>query len=630
MIKKTLLLGMFGISLFAGEDIDTLLDAIAQKTDLSEKTKLANSGVCVVWTRNDLQKMQITNLKQILKTLYPFGYDENRYGLSDPLGFNSNQPFVSQSIRLFIDNQEITSGLYGSGLFLMGDSDIDWVDHIEIYTQAPTYEYATESTIVLIKLYSKSIEKDEGSNVKLSAGSYGAWNIDGYNAGWIDDEWNYFAFGLYGDDKRQKHKSFQTTLSRDKNIGAVIATLHSQNANILLNAFTQDRDGFANVSIDATPTTSKIQAKYLHLGVDGKVNNFGYLLSYSYTNTKSDMDDDVTPQPTGVPIAMALSYEHDYVLTSELKYHFKIEKNKLLVGTKYREKYAKWDKSNLNGMDMTKSRGVAIQNIATLYAENQYFASSQSIFNMGVEFQRVTNSDSVQNDNLLLYRTSYTYTTDNWTFKTLYSHVEVAMENYLIGSYTFLANPLRHYDLEKIDAVVENIIYQNGSNRFEGSVDYTYGENYYLPLDGGKIVNYDKNLKMLGMNISWTKHYDDNKIFLKGSVREIKNTPYFLGTYKEYQAIIRTINSYKKYDFFHELVYNRDNVEKENFYNYSLGLHYYYDDDMVISLKGNNIFDDARVSEYYRYNPTNFTQEQPLKISPIDREITLSVDWTFE
>jgi len=628
-IKKILLAGMISSSLFA-DNIDMLLNDIEQKTDLSQKTKLANSGISFVWTRNDLQRMQITNLKQILKTAYPFGYDENRYGLVDPLAYNSNQPFVSQPIRLYIDNQEITSGLYGSGVFLMGDANIDWVDHVEIYTQAPSYEYATESTMVLIKLYSKSVARDEGSNIKIAGGSYGANSIDAYHAGWINDDWSYFAFVLHDNNNREKHDSFGTQLSRDKIVNSTIATLHNDNTNILLNAFEQDRDGFAGPSADATPTNAKLKAKYLHIGIDGKVQNFGYLFSYSYTDTKFDIRDDVTPIALGFPIASAVSNTHDSVLTGELKYTLKQENNRLLMGIKYRTKQAKWDKSTLNGQDMTIGRDNSVQNIATLYTENQYSLALNSILTAGVEYQRVTNSNSVQNDNLFLYRLSHTYTNNNWTFKTLYSHIEVALAPYLIKSNTFLSDSLSHHNLEKIDTILENIIYKSGQNSYELIVDYSQGKDYYLPLDNGKIVNYNKNLMMPGIDVRWTRLYNNNdKFFIRGSYKEARNAPYSFHTFQEYRGVIRNINSYKKYDFFNELVYDRNNISKKNFYNYSLGLRYYYNKNIVIAIKGLNVFDDARQSTYYRINPNTLQQEEPLKVSPIDREVMLSIDWAF-
>ena len=629
MIKLLFLFCLLNIALYA-DNIDNLLGIIQKKSDLSEKTKLANSGVSFVWTRDDLDRMQITTLKQVLNTVYPFGYDENRYGLVDPLTYNANQPFLSSTIRLYIDNQEITTGLYGSGIFLMGDANIDWVDHIEIYTENPTYEYATESTVTLIKLYTKSVAKDEGSMLKVAGGSYGAATLDAYNAGYISD-WSYFVFGLASNDKREKHYSFATKLSRDKKINSVVATLHKGNTNILLNAFSQDRNGFMNASLDATPEKSQLNAKYLHIGIDSKINNFSYLFTASYSKTKADMLDDVTPITPTFPIKYTQTNTHSYVLTGEVKYKYHKEKNTLLSGLKYRTKRAKWDKALLNGINMAAHDDTRVQNIATAYMENQYALQKNSIVTIGAEYERVENRDTVQNDNLLMYRVGHTYTTDNWTVKTFYSHTLSTLEPYLVKSFTFTAHPLSYYKPSQNDTLVEDILYEKKNNKYELILDYTEGKDYYIPLDKGRIVNYDKTLKMGGVEARWTHFYHGcDKLFMQGGYRVIYNTPKeYFSTLKQYRAVVRNINTFDKFDIFNELIYDRNNVSNKNFYNYSAGVKYNYSDSFTFSIKGVNLFDDARTTNYARISPVTFQAEKELNISPIDREIQISAKWVF-
>ncbi len=633
-LKRYLLVLLFiGIALGA-DDIDALLENIEKKTDLSEKTRLANSGVSFIWTRDDLNRMQITNLKQILNTMYPFGYNENRFGLTDPLSYNANQPSMSGTIRLYIDNQEITTGLYGSGLILLGNTNIDWVDHIEIYTQNPTYEYATESTVTLIKLYTKSVAKDEGSRINVGGGSYAKRYIDAYHADWIG-EWSYFVFGYSGDDKREKHKSDQTTLSRDKKVNLATATLHHEQTNLLVQAFTQDGDGFANFSIDATPEKSTIKAKYFHVGIDSKIEDFAYLLTYSYTQVESELLDDVTPIQNPpfyglFPMRSGESKTHDSVVTGEIKYKKRIRQDTLLMGVKYRTKHATWDKSLINGIDMAARRDKSIQNIATVYMENQCLVASNSLFTLGVEYQRVENKDTPQNDNLWMYRLGHTYTTDRWTLKTLYAHTLTPLEPYLVKSDTFLADPSKYYKPQRMDTFVEDIIYQNDEEKYEFILDYTEARDYFLPNRYGKIENYDKSLKMFGIDFRWTKEYRRyDKLFVDATYREIKNTPVNSGTLKEYKGVVRNINTYKQFDIFNELVVSHNNFSHKNYFDYSAGVRYRYTDDIVVALKGINLFDDERQSSYYRVDPNTLQLKEPLQISPIDKEIVLSASWTF-
>ena len=616
------------------DDVDVLLENIEKRTDLSEKTKLANSGVSFIWTRDDLDRMQISNLKQLLDSIYPFGYNENRYGLTDPLTLQSYQPSKSAIIRLYIDNQEITSGLYGSGLILLGNTNIDWVDHVEIYTQNPTYEYATESTIALIKLYTKSVVKDEGSKIKIAGGSYGKKFVDAYHAGWLSD-WSYFVFGYSGDERRQKYHSHNTPLSKDKKVTMVTATLHKDETNILLHAFTQKGDAFVHLSLDATPEKSTIDATYFHFGIDSKIDHFSYLFTFSYSHIKSDMFDNVTPVPTApfygyFPVASVQDYTHDIVVTGELKYKKKIKNDTLLSGIKYRTKRATWDKTSVNGINMVLAHDTITQNIMTLYAEDQHLLSPSSLLTFGVEYQKVQNRDTIQSDDLWMYRVAHTYTTKDWTFKTFYAHTLTSLELYLIESKTFLSNPLAYYKPQTFDTLVEDIIYTNGNDTFEFMMDYTLIKDIFGPDRLGKIINFSKTLKVWGVDARWTKVYDrHNKLFLSGSYREIKNIPIESGKFKKYKGFIRDVHTYDKFDIFNELIYARDSITRKNFFNYSLGIQYHYTDDITIALKGINLFDDARQSDIFRLNPVTFQPEEPLRISPFDREILFSVSWVF-
>ncbi len=622
-------------SFLHAEEIDTLLQMVEKHSDLSEKTKLANGGISFVWTRDDLNRMQITNLKQILKTAYPFGYNENRLALVDPLTYQSGQPFLSSVIRLYIDNQEITTGLYGSGIFLMGDANIDWVDHVEIYTQNPTYEYATEPTITLVKLYSKSVAKDEGNMLKAEGGSYGQKRVDGFQAGYIG-EWSYFVFCLLDDAKRQKYKSFQTTLSRDREVQNIVATLHKGETNILFDAFHQQRDGFLGMSLDATPTNRMIHAEYAHLGIDSKVGDFSYVLTGSYDRTKANMEDDVTPIPSApfygmFPIASAISYTSSYTATAEMKYKHTFAKHTLLGGLKYRFKKGVWDKSFINGVNMAQNDDKKLQSIWAVYFEDQYALEENSIITVGCQFEDVETKDSWQSDDFFMYRIGHTYLDGGWSFKTFFSHLLVPMEPYLIGSYTYLAHPQTYYNPTQYDTFAENVIYENGPDKYEAILDYTHAKDYLLPLEMGKLVNYDKTMKMSGVDLRWTHLYRKiDKLFVRGSYRLVQNTPEgYFHNLQEFMGVVRSINTANNIDFFNELVYKWNNAGRENHFNFSCGGQYTYNKSVTVGVKALNIFNDARTNRYVRINPQTLQPEAPLFISPMDREIVASVKWVF-
>ena len=620
----------------SADEIGDLLNDIEVKTDLSQKTQLENSGVSFIYTRDDINRMQITNLKDILKSIYPVGYNENRYGVSDPFFTGSNHPFVSSQIRLYVDNQEITNGLYGSGLLMLGSMNIDWVDHIEIYMQSPTYEYTTESTITLIKLYTRSVTKDEGGKVKTSVGSYGASFINGYYTDYIND-WSYFVFGTLNNDKRKKYQSHDSTLSRDKKSSLSIATLHKGNTNILLAVVDQKQDAFVNISLDASPEKSTLNSQYLHIGVDTKIGDFSYLLTYSYFKTKTEMLDNVTPLPFApyygmFPLQSVKTSSNSMVLTGEVKYTLQVSNNKLITGLKYRTKRSTFNTSTINGVSLVGNQpndDKNIQNVLTAYIENQYALESNSILTTGIMYSQVTNAYSTQDDDLFMYRLGHTYTNDNLVFKTIYSHTLVPLEPYLINSATYLARPTSHYNPEQYDTVLENIIYEKDENKYELIFDYTQIRNMFFPDSQGKLENYNQIVKMYGTNARWTHNYNKyDKLFIEIGYRKLSSLP-TVNNYKLYSSILRNINTYKKFDIFNELIYNRDSTTKKDFFDYFLGIKYNYSSDFIVSLKGTNLFDKAKTTSYYRVSPTTFTQEAPLQISPIDQKVMLSMEYLF-
>ena len=619
-----------------GDEISDLLNDIEIKTDLSQKTQLENSGVSFIYTRDDIDRMQITNLKDILKSVYPVGYNENNFGVSDPFTVGSNHPFVSSKIRLYIDNQELTSGFFGSSLSILGNANIDWVDHIEIYTQSPTYEYATEATITLIKLYTKSVTKDEGGKVKASIGSYDASSVNAYYADYIND-WSYFVFSSLNNDKRKKYYNHNTTLSRDKEGSLSIATLHKGNTNILLGVTDEKRDGFIDISLDASPEKSTIDFQYIHIGADTKIGDFSYLLTYSYFKMKTKMLDDVTPIPVApyygmFPLQSVETSANSMVLTGEVKYTLQANNNKLITGLKYRTKRSGWNDSTINGISTINNQShddESIQNVITAYIENQYSLQSNSILTTGIMYSQVSNEYSTQDDDFLMYRLGYTYTNNALVSKTIYSHTLVPLEPYLVNSTTYLATPTSNYNLEKYDTVLENIIYEKDENKYELILDYTQIENMLFPNLQGKFENYNKTVIMSGMDARWTNNYNRyDKLFINIGYRKLSNLP-IVDNYTLYSSVIRNVNTYKKFDIFNELVYNRNDIVKKDFFDYSLGIKYNYSRDFTISLKGTNLFNKAKTTSYYRVSTTTFTLEAPLEISPIDQTVMLSVEYVF-
>ncbi len=609
-------------------DIDLLLNDIEKKTDLSEKTKLENSGISLIYTRDDLKRMQVKYLKDILKSGAMFGYSENRYGLPDPLTHGDNQPFMSSSIRIFIDNQEISGGMYGSGLILYGNLDIDFVDHIEIYSQSPTYEYSTEPTVMLIKLYSKTALKDTGSKLKFTFSSYNSLKLDGYTSNEIDKDWSYFAYVSRDKLNRKEHTLYQTKLLRDREVTHIFGTIKNKNSSFMLDAISSKGDGFIGISMDATPTFTQLSSDSLHIGYDGFLDNFSFLMSYDYLETSNSFRDEKTENPD-IPYMRDVDSQSN-IITAELKYKKNSEHNSFIMGAKHRFKKYKYTKLIVND-NASIPKKTDTQSVKTLFMENHYSIKENLILTTALQYVRVDNKNAIynKNSNLFMYRYSLTYLKDKWIFKLLGGHTESFLEPYLVDSQTLLVDG----DLKSktSDTIYENIVYKNSNFKYEFTLGYQNNNNYLLPDSSfaGKLNNYKKDVEVITAIARVEYKYNKyDKLFLESSYIRVGVLPN-IGYYEVFKNIIRNINSYKKFDIFNELIYDRNSVHKKDYFDYSAGVQYNCTKDFTLSIKGENILNKGNKVDYIRINTATFSREENLNISPFDRKFSISMEYLF-
>jgi iron complex outermembrane receptor protein len=618
--------------------IDDLIDDVEKKTDLSQKTKLQNGGVSFIYTRDDIDRMQARNLKDILKSMYPFKYAENRLGLPDPLTYGTSLPFISSNIRIFIDNQEIVGGIIGSGIATYGDIDIGFVDHIEIYSQNPTYEYSTEPTYVLVKLYTKTAKRDNGGKVTLGTDNYGSALVNIYHADKIKD-WSYFAFASFNDNNREKYYSHAQELSKDSQTSFFLATLKKDKHNILLTGKYQDRDTFAGKSLDASPTDSTLENRYFHIGYDGTIDNFSYLLAYDYISGNSVTTDDIDAMSSPSYINLK-SISHTF--SSELKYKFNTNSNKLALGVKFRLKKYSFPTKNVNGIDMAELSPDK-QSIVTAFIEDSYSLAQNSILTLGISGSKVQNNHSQQDDDIPMIRLGHTYTNENWIIKTIGSYFEMTLDPYLLKNPIFLAYPNTKYETQKQHTFMEDIIYEKENNKYELLFGYTLVKDYLVPnfRNFARLETYDY-IELSGFNLRWTHHYRRyDSLFIDVGITDIANLPYDISPkrLKQYNAVVRNLNTFGKFDIFNEIIYFKNNLERVSYVDYSAGIKYNHSKDFSISLKGQNILNkskelfinriDTTSPTFNPTNPTNWTLDTPLKVQSIDRKVLFNLEYLF-
>lgn len=612
----------------ADENIDNLLNDIEHKSDLSQKTKIANAGISFIYTRDDLNRMQVRYLKDILKSTYLTKYAENKFGIVDPYSIGTETlPFKSSQIRIYIDNQEITAGTYGSGLVTHGNIDLGFADHVEIYTQNPTYEFSTESTLTLIKIYSKSVLKDQGSKVELNIGSYSSSMISAHTSDYINKDWSYFTYFSINNDNRKTHYSNNEPLSKDNDIAHLFSSFSSDNQRILIDILDQKRDAFMSTSPDATPQTALINLSSIHIGYDVDYKNFFFLAAYDYSYTDYTFKDNVTPID-GYPIKNHQTNTRSDVFTTELKYNYLSTNNKLTTGIKYRIKTYKNEVLRVNDIDIPQVPNDT-QTVLTTFIEDKYSFKENQILTIGLQYSEVKNNHSEQDDKLFMYRLAYTLLQKDWVLKTIVAHTESALEPYLVDSQLYLTPGVKKP--QKIDYITQDIIFEKENNKYELLFGYSILKNTILKesFTDTFLDNYSKNLYIASAILRWTYQYNDyDKLYTSFDYSDTKNL-YDISSIKTYNVVIRNLNTYKKFDFFSELLYTRSSLVKKDYYDLSLGIIYKHNENLSFSIKGENILNKAEETIFSRFDPISFQAIEPLYISPIDKKVTISLEYYF-
>jgi hypothetical protein len=147
--------------------------------------------------------------------------------------------------------------------------------------------------------------------------------------------------------------------------------------------------------------------------------------------------------------------------------------------------------------------------------------------------------------------------------------------------------------------------------------------------NNGLLKPQSKRLNVKSALIRYTKEYNDyDKVELSIGYNDASNVP-SVGHLMEHTSGIKAFNSYKKYDFYNELIYYKNNYDDNCAFDYNLAVSYHYSNDLLFSIKGINLLDDAHTVRYANLDITNPNDIEYVYISSIDKKILLSMEYTF-
>ncbi len=621
-LRRVSLLCVFLCIAANAQSVENVMQEYNRKNDLSQKTIDENKGHLVLFGREQLEEMRAKTLRDVFKTTPVIYYHENRFGLPDPLTSGAFEPYRSNFIRLYIDGVEITQGWAGSGLVLYGDINIDFVDHIEFYYAIPSFETSVEPAYLTIFLYSKDPKRDGGGQLGLSGGSRGH-NAQTLSYAKQEKDFAHMINFSHTKEKREKiDNGTSLPLSRDYETTQLFSHVKTDDQIFHLQIMKKNADSLAGLSYDATPEASKMDYLNVHMdyGIDLDA-NWRAQFAYDWLEKGIYAKDDTPLLYLGLfsPGLTELDAEATTsAYTGELTYQETIGKHRIAAGIKGRLKQL--NRLSAQGMGEI-SLDFDNEAITSLFLQDQYALTENQLLTLGIEGIHFGRNGGVEDDNLMQFRLGYIYSNEHWTYKTYLYRVMFALD------------PLSRY----LGYATSESVPAQKTLGFTQELAYT-DEKQYIRLmlllmkdEDGLVQNpgASGDTKYFFSVFNYDYRFDaNNKLTTQVYYAEYKNI-FGLDLLEDVSGFFTFFKRYEDLDFYNGLVWHRNSLDWENYWDLTSSVTWNVNEDLTLTLKGENLLDKAKETDLYRYDLSSGSFLSPLSISPIDRRIMLELEYIF-
>lgn len=639
---------VFSILLNAKEadDITELLDNYQVVAETHTKTKKESLGHVVVYTQQDLKMMQAHKLRDVLKILPGLSVQTNLFGVSN-LTYAGNPNGVSTSMRVYINNHELSSLQTLSPWLIYENYPLDHINHIEVYWGESSLSLGNEPATLTIKLYTKnpkrlnsntlktSLDTKESLNMSLSTGyEYGndvtllaminSANQNNpatyYNGNDIkNDNERIFAYASLGIDdfivdvgyaKLEK----DTFLGLAKDISPDSGEIESQDYFLSVTKYFNNSDGKIYFAVDRN------ERKFKEINAEGSF----VLPVIDMTNALSTIPKSYTEDLTFTKYDFSLSKKfninsHEIFLSSSLKYKdYEVNQRELI---------------SLNNSTIANNfNGIKNESIVSLMAGDNYYFNSENVLIFDLKYDKYKKSGNFESFSEISNRVGFVSTLNkNFGVKAFVIKSFMPPSMYEIdfadnGNKDLKAESKKTYSIEGV--------YEDDKNRLSLFLNKFEIQNSIVLGDmaQGKLgfVNSDTKNNGRGISIDYTRKFDaQNK--LNFVLYKLKNNQDIYQSPKE-GAILKAFQNLDNFGFYEEVVfkngYKYNNIiDVDKSYNLSLGVNYEFSKDLIFSLKGENLLDDDMDIVYV--DRSDLQNIKYKTISNSDRRISATLKWVF-
>ena len=605
------------------EDLSLLLQKLDNKKELYHKTKVESAGLLIVYTKNDIEKMQIHTLKDILKSLRFFTYREGYVG-ETALSPSGESSVSSSMFRLYIDGHEVSSSVYGSSMLQFGELDLGFADHVEIYQGANAISFGNEPGLITIRIYSKDPKKEGGSTLALRGDSRGGFDSSILCTQTSDNsDHSLLVYALGGKIDRKKVNNGPISYSKDSTHKTFYAKYNFKNrANLAIGYFAKKKDAFVGVGMAHTPMNpNNIEKKHAFINFNYSFPNALQLeLSIDDAQHRLLLSDAnkirIVQSPT--PFTYFDGKFSEDIFKSSVKQNIKHKQGNFIWGLQGIYKSYDIEHMQMDGVNFTSQGGPTNLKIFSGYAEESFNIDQNNLLIGTLKIDNYSDNCNSGSNTEYIARAGYIHLFS----PSLSSKIFIA-RTYLYPGFAYTGTFPKSYfsnpslGAEYYDHYSTEFKYKTKSDTVKiGGFYVTIKDKIVLNPSTYAFVNSKQNIDTSYIYADYSHAFNA----LNSISAEIYTT-YFMGDKRVKKSsmsggYIRSINTIGKFDIFNEIIYRSSYtyplpasiggpIKIKAGFDYNMGIKWNVNHALTVSLKGENIFSKASQTPIYGLGGTD-------------------------
>ncbi len=622
-LKYFLVLGSLNLCFAQESSMDELLSTYETESKLSKISKIESAGFVTTYSRDDLERMQARTLMDILRTFSIPNISRtatnNSYFMKP-----SNKSMPNSAIRLYINDHDMAASRFGSDAMVWSDMSLEFIDHIVVYKTSSSIEFGNEPGTVIIKLYTKSPETEEGGKVRVTADQKGSASLSTYYAHTTKSGFSYLLYANKDYIEREAYYNQAYELNSDNDSENAYANFSYKNFEVELGHYEKNNNAFLGMGSVYTPSNTKDNKQhndhdYIHMSKKFD-NDLRVQLSYDIIDVDLDYYDDggISAGSIGIVSDYVVDIK-DSVLSATIEKTFNFKNNRLFIGGFYKQKTSDFRGS----FDTNSSNFKNTLNIYSLYGENSYSFSESFMFVTSLKGDFYRYDKDVKSQDMLIARAGLIKNIDNFQIKAFYTQTYYAIP--MAALYSGDTNtPLKtdtSLDYPEPTLLSLGVKYKSRNHELNLKGAMITVNNKVVPDPAVGFRNLD--------NISYNQYELDYTYYI-GAKNKI-NASIYSGENGEgsemspkYGVNIFSFNSCGKFDFYNQLLYKDSyeayGVSMDKSYDFTSSVKYRHTDDLTFGIKGENILDKGLEQAYRNYSSS---------IPVFDRKFWINMEYLF-